>query len=73
MYPSLSPLGYITPSPSQPNLTSDHHLSMKKRGSFWIIPKETTFGIFWDLPEKKRLKIKEDLYVSGNVWERKKK
>ena len=31
-----------------------------------------TFGIFWNLPKKKRLKIKEDFYVSGNIWERKK-
>ena len=46
IYPSISPVGYITPSPIQPNLTSDHHMGMK------------TKRIFWDLPEKKWLKKK---------------
>ena len=75
IYPSISPVGYITPSPIQPNLTSDHHMSMKTKRIFWDLPKKKrlvgSFGIFWDLPEKKRLLKKEDIYVSGNVWERK--
>ena len=50
IYPSISPLGYITPSPIQPNLTSDHHMSMKtKKDLLGSTQKEKTCGIIWDL------------------------